>query len=652
LDTFEQLLKFDDPDDVWRINADAIIFKKDALGKDGTAVEFDMKRYREEFRECPRNCFDAWDDEKCNACMKLKNVKITQTKYLPLQCQKYTPCRACEGNHGILKGFDAEIDQWITKKPNNWGEDFNAYYANIPRMPILLECERQIPDSRWKQNGLAPEWIPIHHSEFDYSSLPVFDSFHKYDLYNGIGGGGKSFSLVVLDNKALVNPLFITKTHALNADMKKTAREHGIELDTLSFEAVIRRPSSCGACAKKDKDTDLTCAEMGICSVCKKNPVGLTLNQKKRFDWINQHGIILFDEAPQYPVYMWKRLEEFFPNHKIIYLGDSQHQLPPFPDAEQEILIKNFWGGVRKFTEQYRAKTQVLKEINTELRGIVDDIWEDKKTHADLVKRLKEIFKHQTSTYEEMKRDFTDQDIIINSVNDKKDKNTKDLPHIQIHKVIEGGDGYFVGNIIHGDLPECFRSEAGSKRVVRQVAHTAHAYQGQTFKGRRLYIDLNGMEKNAGHCFKHSRMIEVCVGRCIYETQVWLVCSPHKYDVLKTGYLYKISNTKSGHFYLGSSFDVKGRWKQHKEEFLKDDHQCESFLVYEQGVEDVREEIIGTMDFCFPCKSCKDCKRKGICAEWKQSLLEREGEWILLNQGNPKCVNKQVPYKKIIQKQY
>jgi len=669
MDTFTQLLKFKRGDDVWRINADAIIFNKNALGLDDNPIQFDDKRYREEFRDCPRNCWDAWDEEMCEVCRKLGNVRITETKYVldrsKKSCMRYSPCSACASNHKTLNAFENEIEVWVSKSPELDGGDFQAYYEiDIPKFPELGECIQKIPDSRWKQNGLSPEWVPFHQPTFNYKRLPVFRTFSKYDLYCGIGGGGKSYGLVVLNNKSLANPLFITKTHALNADMRKTAKENGIDLDTLTLEATIRRSlkpcgmDECENCKARRADCIMgkKWKSCGVCKVCKKhkcpNPVvGMTPNQERRFDWINSHGIILFDESPQYPTKIWKRIEELFPSHKIIYLGDPQHQLPPFPSAKEEIIIDEFWGDVYKFTDQYRAKTQTLKDINTELRGIVDDIWEEKKTHRDLVERLKEIFQHQTLSYEEMKRHFTDNDIIINSVNDKKDKNTKDLPHIQIHRVEVAGDGYFVGNILHGTLPSCFQTEEGQTKVVRQVAHTSHAYQGQTFKGRRLFIDLNGMETNGGDCHKYSRMIEMCVGRCQNENQVWITRSPHKYDVLGTGYLYRIANTKTGHYYLGSSFSVNARFKQHRGDFQKNKHECESFVVYEKGQDCVEEEVLSKTTYCFRCKCCKGCQKDGVCEDWEEDLLKKEGELISLNRNNPLCVNKEIPYKNYIQAQ-
>jgi len=158
---------------------------------------------------------------------------------------------------------------------------------------------------------------------------------------------------------------------------------------------------------------------------------------------------------------------------------------------------------------------------------------------------------------------------------------------------------------------------------------------------------LNGMENSAGDCLKHSRMIEMCVGRCQNEEQIWLTRSPHKYDVLKTGFLYKISNSKTKRYYYGSTFYPDERLKTHRENYEKDNAECESFQIYQDGKDTAKEEIVGKVNYYFACKGCRGCK-KGLCEDWTDDLKQKEGELILLSSNDPLCVNIDQPFKNYV----
>lgn len=134
--------------------------------------------------------------------------------------------------------------------------------------------------------------------------------------------------------------------------------------------------------------------------------------------------------------------------------------------------------------------------------------------------------------------------------------------------------------------------------------------------------------------------------------------------IMKISGVYKITNTITGDFYIGSSKDVKRRWAEHKRPYTWKQHQnnpmyhdmkrygLDSFEF--QVIEEVEIEQLkkAEQQFIENMKPTYNSNRaNGLdVGKWKEYKKEYNKEYYLQNRG--KCIEYQKEYNKEYRKKY
>ena len=255
--------------------------------------------------------------------------------------------------------------------------------------------------------------------------------FYKKELFIGAGGNGKSF--YNLNDKGLINSVFVCHSWKLTTNQQK---EYFEKYGKFLYGSVHHRVFN--------------------------NEIDLELNDK-----FNNY---IIDEVSMLTEGQKKFIFENVKG-KIIMLGDINYQLPPI-EKEKEMTIDGF-DNVIELKKNYRFKCDKLKNIIKYIRNCIN---KKNKVNKNLlgIKKINE---------EELKKIYNKDDLILVSRHIHND-NLNKLLGVNKYKVIENTRDYKNGEIIFNEIK-------GVKTELRN-GYTIHSIQGETHK-TKLFIYMKNI---------------------------------------------------------------------------------------------------------------------------------------------------------------
>ena len=269
-------------------------------------------------------------------------------------------------------------------------------------------------------------WYDIIEEKFGnyYTYNSNFRENNLIEFHKGAGGTGKTHKL--LTDSGLINKLFVAPCYKL-ARVKET--EYNIDATVLNK----------------------------------------LLYSDKFIDYYNKYNVLIFDECSMMNTTEKKEIIKKFNRHKIFFVGDFRHQLPPIEG--EEIKPENFKYNIVEHNINYRCKCQKLKKILDELRYRIskDEYYFNIRDFKFKTIKLKDI-------------QYSPEDIIITVSNKKKDIITDQFKHLNKFVVLENTQTYSNTQILL-QKPEGVKSEL-------RHGFTIYSVQGETAK-HKLFIDVS-----------------------------------------------------------------------------------------------------------------------------------------------------------------
>lgn len=243
--------------------------------------------------------------------------------------------------------------------------------------------------------------------------------YNQYELHRGAGGSGKTY--YNLSDKGLVKPLYVSPTHRLKSEMMK---KYNVKGDVVQ---------------------------------------NLLINHPTKYEMINYYNTLIIDEASMLNEKSKNIIIALYPNHKIIFMGDLDYQLPPIDNYPMTTYNLN----IIDYNTNYRTQDPKLLKILNELRKCINEY-----------KRFKFEFDYDNVDNYNYKTD-----IILTFTNNKKDYYTEMFNEKPKYKIIKNTRDYNNGDISF---------ENGPHRII-QHGFTTHSIQGETYEGD-IYIDREIIE--------------------------------------------------------------------------------------------------------------------------------------------------------------
>ena len=288
----------------------------------------------------------------------------------------------------------------------------------------------------------------------------------KNEFQAGAGGTGKTY--FNLNDKGLINPVYVAPSWKLAADISNNYNNNKRYVPVCVHHYLLNEPYAIQeAYTKKYSNYIIDEASM------------LTEHQKK----------ILFDCLP-----------------KTIFMGDLNFQLPPvIPycknqtfDMRIQMTLEDF-DLVKEFTKNYRFQDKELLDLTQYVRDNIENKIDYKALPI------------QHITIDELKKQYKKEDIILRHYNELTNKRIdfkftdifKDIPK---YKITQNFYSYKNGEIV-------FEKVKGVESELRH-GYTIHSVQGSTFRNN-IYIYLNGCEDN--------RMFFTAISRARFHNQIYLI---------------------------------------------------------------------------------------------------------------------------------
>ena len=279
--------------------------------------------------------------------------------------------------------------------------------------------------------------------------------YNKVEIHDGMGGAGKTHYNLV--DKGIYNPLFIAPSWFLS----------------------------------EDKKTDYN---------LKSNSVLARIGDKNLPYWkelMDRHNNIIGDEASQYSEEQKNFIIDNFKGG-VYFCGDFGYQLPPVQNKEMSIE------GLPRYTHKknYRCKDKELYKNLLEVRKMIDyerESGKEIKDYSSIYKKFNNI------SYEEVKKIYKVEDMIITSQNNFIDEINKDI-ELEKYMIKNNTSLYKNGQILFKN------PNIAGLEIVKTNAFTIHKVQGKTAE-EKLFIDKRKI--------KSLRMLYTALSRVRVKNQIY-----------------------------------------------------------------------------------------------------------------------------------
>jgi len=292
-------------------------------------------------------------------------------------------------------------------------------------------------------------------------NFPDERKFYKNELFKGAGGNGKTYHN--LNDKGLINPVFIGHSWKLTSTQQKDYFKNNENYLMGSVHYRLFNTNGDDEIYKKNCNYIIDEASM------------LTENEK---------NLLL------------KKIDG-----KIILCGDIGYQLPPI-DASAEMTEKGF-DNVIELKKNYRFKCDKLKSV-------IDDVRNNIKNDTLICKK-----KFTRIKKEDVKDIYNKEDIILVSkgATSNKGKNNynnywNEILNIDKFKITNNTRDFKNGEIIYE------KPLGKGIEFEKRNGYTIHSVQGATHK-KKLFIDMRGINDK--------RMFYTAISRAQYLNQIFLV---------------------------------------------------------------------------------------------------------------------------------
>ena len=282
--------------------------------------------------------------------------------------------------------------------------------------------------TEYLSNLLINEENTIIDNNFD---LAESREFYKNELFKGAGGNGKTY--YNLNDKGLINPVFIGHSWKLSTTEQKEYSQKNNEFLPVSVHNRLFKTFGNPEIYKKYSNYIIDEASM------------ITEKQKH----IVLKAIV----------------------GKVIMCGDINYQLPPLEEGEE--MTENDFDNVRELTKNYRFKCEKLKKIIAIMRDCIKNNKPFNINHfKDNINRIKK---------NQVKGLYNKEDLILVSRHIFNTEYNEILKDIEKYKVIENLTSHKNGEIVYEKI----------KGVGMELRHgyTIHSIQGETHR-KKLFIDM------------------------------------------------------------------------------------------------------------------------------------------------------------------
>jgi hypothetical protein len=323
------------------------------------------------------------------------------------------------------------------------------FRGELPDMKLPHSTDKKLVQHiGFKDAWYYPSTIStIHWDTYDDRFDVPADKIPNVCVLTGAGGTGKSHS--VLQNPALTDVLYVVPTHALGRKMRTKT---GCKYTTIHKLIGIRT-----------------------------NEKG---EEEKSRSYQEEHGVpsaIFIDEITMIEASWIERAIKLYPNSKLFIAGDV--------DTKQWFQCRNGYTGnfskvwmpstdyhIIPYTTDYRAKDDRLKQLKTDLREVMKNVFTD-GGQTDAI-RMKVYLKSriQTTKFDDAVKKFKTGDIWIAGT------------HKTNQKLLEAG---VVSGFINKHKEIVATEEAGAEK---RGCFTTHSFQGFTLETEKVFISLDFFE--------------------------------------------------------------------------------------------------------------------------------------------------------------
>ena len=286
-----------------------------------------------------------------------------------------------------------------------------------------------------------------------------YREYNRLTLLKGEGGNGKTHKCI--NDKGLLNVLFVSPSWLLSSDKRKEYTNRKFEITTHYH----------------------------------------LLNDPHRKELKNKYSNIIIDEVSMLNYEQIEKIKNYFSRETIYFCGDIGYQLPPIVKGRE--IQDNQFDKVIKLTENFRFQDNIIIDLTKWCRNKIEN-----NESFNLDTFYQKIQSHKIISIQDLKQIYNTNQIILCSQNNICDEYTnefKDLKKYMIKKNYPNKNLYN-GEIIY-DIKEKIKYEL-------RHGFTIHIIQGKTAKDN-IYIDLRHI--------KGWRMLYTAISRAKTINQLYFI---------------------------------------------------------------------------------------------------------------------------------
>lgn len=225
-------------------------------------------------------------------------------------------------------------------------------------------------------------------------------------------------------------------------------------------------------------------------------------------DYNKYYNVLIFDEVSQYSKEDVDIIINRYSNHKLIFCGDINYQLPCVLGTP---LTTDIFKNQIEYTISHRFTDDKLKNLTLKIREDIDNKVYTRSLNEKILNYFKDNLKENIITKEELNNLYNIDDMILSSTHKNKDEFTelfKDKFEKEKFYITKNKNGYYNGSIIIDNKD--------FDKVDCEIRHafTIHCIQGETAKNK-LFIDMRRINNN--------QLIYTAISRARKLEQIYLI---------------------------------------------------------------------------------------------------------------------------------
>jgi len=235
----------------------------------------------------------------------------------------------------------------------------------------------------------------------------------------------------------------------------------------------------------------------------------LLMNDPEQIGFVlRNYNVIMFDEITMRSRAEIEKIIKNYSMCKLIFCGDVGYQLPCIEgeQIDEEFMLDNC-SIVKDYVKNYRIQDEKLLRLCEKVRELIDE----KKHRMFIIREIKDrIMDRQLITINDLKSLYNIEDMVLTSINKRKDEITK------LFKGKFEKEKYYIkdNNNPEYNTADIVISDGKVKSGRVQHAFTVHSIQGETCE-TRLFIDL--------YRTRSSQMIYTALSRARKMNQIYLM---------------------------------------------------------------------------------------------------------------------------------